>query len=257
MDLDFLAEIYHAFSGSDTTLLCTVTPTRDELDAHIVYVHSVLEMYPLKKPLLTLRSKTMLHYLHSLRVGTMFSDLMKGEHEILEHLQLHSLVAAGLLHDYGKIQIPDAILNKPGSHEPREREKMKSHNRLTYASVELAELERDFFPYLREIAILHHPYPRHSQRRKEERRELDIMVEPGQRNGRERRGSERREYNIFVERAGQLLALCDKYDALCSRRDYKEAFPASQVREELGKFFADETEKIEYLVERYPSPVGE
>lgn len=40
---------------------------------------------------------------------------------------LHQLVTGGLLHDIGKVQVNDAILNKPGSLDTEEWEEMKRH----------------------------------------------------------------------------------------------------------------------------------
>jgi HD-GYP domain-containing protein (c-di-GMP phosphodiesterase class II) len=40
---------------------------------------------------------------------------------------LRTLARAGLLHDVGKIGIPDAILNKPGSLDPHEWTIIKRH----------------------------------------------------------------------------------------------------------------------------------
>ena len=45
-------------------------------------------------------------------------------------LQLRAIEAAALLHDVGKLAIPEHILNKPGSLTPAEFERMKSHARI-------------------------------------------------------------------------------------------------------------------------------
>jgi HD-GYP domain-containing protein (c-di-GMP phosphodiesterase class II) len=50
-----------------------------------------------------------------------------GQELGLEESQLQNLEVAGLLHDIGKVGIPDAILRKPGKLDPREYELMKKH----------------------------------------------------------------------------------------------------------------------------------
>ena len=41
--------------------------------------------------------------------------------------QIHAIEAASLLHDMGKLAVPEYILNKPGKLTPAEFEKMKLH----------------------------------------------------------------------------------------------------------------------------------
>ncbi|HME05405.1 MAG TPA: HD domain-containing phosphohydrolase, partial [Bryobacteraceae bacterium] len=60
----------------------------------------------------------------------------------LDELQLEALRAAALLHDVGKIAVPDYIISKPGRLTPEEFEKMKTH---TIVGAEI--VEQIGFPY--------------------------------------------------------------------------------------------------------------
>ena len=58
-----------------------------------------------------------------------YSSLPK---ELKEQVDLPSLQEAAMLHDYGKILIPDEILNKKGALTEEEKEIMKLHSELGY-----------------------------------------------------------------------------------------------------------------------------
>ena len=61
---------------------------------------------------------------------------------VREDATLHAVEAASLLHDMGKLAIPDNILNKPGRLTPSEFEKMKLH-----AAIGADILSAIHFPY--------------------------------------------------------------------------------------------------------------
>ncbi len=65
-----------------------------------------------------------------------------GEILNLNEDEIQSLTAGALLHDIGKLGVPDHILNKPGRLTPAEMEKMKIHS-----TVGAAILEKIDFPY--------------------------------------------------------------------------------------------------------------
>jgi HD-GYP domain-containing protein (c-di-GMP phosphodiesterase class II) len=113
------------------------------------------------------------------------------------------------LHDIGKVGIPDAILLKPGPLTAEEWVEMKRHTE--YGTRALAEAEarlgtNSFLEVAREIIESHHErwagggYPR------------GIAGEA-------------------IPRSGRLMAIADVYDALISKRSYKEAFSHEQARE--------------------------
>jgi putative two-component system response regulator len=101
------------------------------------------------------------------------------------------------MHDVGKIGIPDHILLKPGGFTPEEWEIMKGH-----AAMGAKILGNSKSPYLKmgaEIALNHHE-------------RWDGGGYPHGKNGE----------NIPL--AARIMNICDIYDALRSKRPYKEAF---------------------------------
>jgi diguanylate cyclase (GGDEF)-like protein/putative nucleotidyltransferase with HDIG domain len=69
----------------------------------------------------------------------------------LSEAEIEALKAGALLHDIGKLAVPDYILNKPGSLTPAEFDKMKVH---TIVGAEI--LERVGFPYPVVPVVRHH-----------------------------------------------------------------------------------------------------
>ncbi|WP_171684973.1 HD-GYP domain-containing protein [Paenibacillus planticolens] len=77
------------------------------------------------KHLTVLKSKDVLTYEHSLRVGQIAIYL--ADHLQFSELEQSRLVSGCYLHDIGKLYVPDEILNKPGSLNDDEWEMMKLH----------------------------------------------------------------------------------------------------------------------------------
>ena len=111
-----------------------------------------------------------------------------------------ALVAAAPMHDLGKIAIDDKILRKPGSFTPDEFEVMKTHAETGAAIVEnlLAEIESpDFVDIAKNVACFHH----------------------------ERFDGSGYPYGLFganIPFEARIMALADVYDALVSKRCYKD-----------------------------------
>lgn len=135
---------------------------------------------------------------------------------------VETIARAAALHDVGKVGIPDAILLKPGKLTAAEFAVMKSHTEL---GAELLEgLIQDYGSYSMismgaEVARCHHE-------------RWDGSGYPAGLNGRE------------IPLSARIVAICDVYDALTSRRVYKDAWTheetAATMRAESGKHFDPE-----------------
>jgi putative two-component system response regulator len=112
------------------------------------------------------------------------------------------------LHDIGKVGIPDRILLKPGRFEPHEFEIMKSHCKLGRDAIQHAEnqlgLEVGFLKYAKEIAYSH-------------QEKWDGSGYPEGLAG------------DAIPISARLMAVADVYDALISRRVYKEGMTHAQA----------------------------
>jgi diguanylate cyclase (GGDEF)-like protein/putative nucleotidyltransferase with HDIG domain len=138
--------------------------------------------------------------------------------------ELEALHAAALLHDIGKLAVPEHIISKPGRLTPEEFEKMKIH---TLVGAEI--LERVRFPYpVVPIVRAHHEkwdgsgYP------------LGL------------RGAE-------IPIGARILSAVDYLDALASDRQYRRALPLKDVMQKLnaesGKSF--DPRVVDVLQKRY------
>ena len=149
---------------------------------------------------------------HINRVGEYCSHLARWagcEEGYVEEIRM-----ASKMHDVGKLGVPDAILLKPGRFNEDEFEKMKRH---TIMGGKI--LEGSSSPLLQmahRIALSHHEHYDGNGYPKGLKGE-DIPLE------------------------GRITSICDAFDAMCSKRVYKEAYPLDKVfgiiREELGKQF--------------------
>ena len=130
----------------------------------------------------------------------------------LNESDLHALQAASLLHDIGKLAVPEHIISKPGRLTPEEFEKMKIH---PVVGAEI--LERVQFPYpVVPIVAAHH----------------EKWDGTGYPNGLSREQ---------IPVGARILAAVDCLDALASDRQYRRALPLDEamamVKEQSGRSF--------------------
>lgn len=112
------------------------------------------------------------------------------------------------LHDIGKVGIPDRILLKPGKLTPEEFEIMKTHTTLGRDAIVTAErrlgVNVDFLTYAKEVACSHQEKWNGS-------------------------GYPEGLAGDAIPISARLMAVGDVYDALISRRPYKEPMPHNQA----------------------------
>lgn len=168
-------------------------------------------------------------------VSILVDELRKDRQRKYEDPFYDALVSAAPMHDLGKIAINDEILRKPGKFTPEEFEEMKTHPEKGAAIVEnlLSQIEVPAFVNIaRNVACFHHE-------------RYDGRGYPRGLSGE----------NIPFE--ARVMAVADVYDALVSKRCYKEKFSfedafdiiakgmGSQFDPSLWKCFYNCREKLE------------
>jgi len=138
--------------------------------------------------------------------------------------ELEALRAAAMLHDIGKLAVPEHILNKPGRLTPEEFEKVKIH---TVVGAEI--LERVKFPYpVVPIVLSHHE-------------RWDGSGYPHGLKGEE------------IPMGARILSAVDCLDALAADRHYRAALPLDEAMEHVagqsGKSF--DPDVVEVLQKHY------
>jgi len=128
--------------------------------------------------------------------------------------EVENMGYAALMHDVGKIGIPDCILLKPGKLEPREWKIMKEHT--TIGAQILQNADAEFIKMAEIIALTHH----------------EKWDGSGYPQGLRSSG---------IPLAGRIVAISDVFDALTSKRPYKVAYPFEEsieiIKESSGTHF--------------------
>lgn len=135
---------------------------------------------------------------HSQRVSEF--SVAVGRHMGLAAEQIHRLRIGALLHDIGKIGIPDIILSKPGRLTNAELDEMKKHPAIGAGIMKNVRLLHDELPALAE----HHEH-------------MDGSGYPN--------GLIGDQISLF----GRIVAVSDVFDALTSDRPYRSALDVEEV----------------------------
>ncbi len=141
---------------------------------------------------------------HSSRVASYSAGIAKRAGYTRK--QVDDIYMMGLLHDVGKIGVPDAIINKPAKLTDEEFESIKNH------------------PVMGARILT----------RIKEMPELSI----GARWHHERYGGGGYPDNLKgdeIPREARIIAIADAYDAMSSRRSYRDVLPQKTIREEIEK----------------------
>lgn len=132
--------------------------------------------------------------------------LSLGKRVGLTEYQLGNLKLLALLHDMGKIGIPDRILFKTFILTPSEWKKMKEHSRIGYR---MAKNIPDFFPIAREI-LYHHEH-------------WDGTGYPEGLKGED------------IPLLSRIISIIDAYDVMQSRRSYKGPISKTKALKEIER----------------------
>jgi HD-GYP domain-containing protein (c-di-GMP phosphodiesterase class II) len=190
-----------------------------------------------------------------------FEEWAKGRNLSLQDMEMQKdvLRMAAMLHDVGKVAISDLILKKPARLTIDEFEIMKSH---TYMGARLfRDVQSDFEEMAGSVALNHHEkwdgtgYPGHID-------PISGKTLPGHEGP---DGQPRRKKGDEIPLFGRIVAVADVYDALCSRRSYKEPWDEARILEEMrqssGKHFDPEVidaffsclDVLKSIAKRYPN----
>jgi PAS domain S-box-containing protein len=142
---------------------------------------------------------------------------------------IEDLCLSSILHDVGKVGIEDSILLKPGKLSPEEFERIKQHARLGGEALRVVDREiqeESFLTIGKEVAYFHHE-------------RWDGTGYPAGKKGPE------------IPLSARIVALADVYDALTTRRTYKEGVAHEEamkiITEERGTHF--DPEVVDVFVE--------
>lgn len=145
-------------------------------------------------PLLTLKEFDQYTTTHALNVSVLAMGL--AEFMGLSPREVRAYGVAGMLHDLGKVRVPKDILTKPGKLTPEEWALMRSH---TVEGARLIMQSDQHLDVAALVAFEHH-----------------IMINGG--------GYPDRYYRCDCHRASSLVHVCDVYDALRTKRPYRDAW---------------------------------
>jgi len=145
---------------------------------------------------------------HSERVALISRWLAErlAEREPLEEEQIHRIYLAGLLHDIGKIGIDEAVLRKNGKLTPEERACVCRHPSIGASILRGIKQMRDIVPGVQS----------HHER-------VDGKGYPDGLKGDE------------ISLTGKIVQLADSFDAMTSRRTYRDAMSVEHAVEEIRK----------------------
>ena len=165
-------------------------------------------------PLLQLKEFDEYTTTHSLNVSVLTMALAESLGLATDDVRTFGI--AGLLHDLGKVNVPQDILNKPGKLTDQEREVMQQHP--TDGAKLIIESGRRL-DLAAAVAHEHH-----------------IMI-----NG---HGYPKRHYGRDCHKASKLVHVCDVFDALRTRRPYRDAWESTKaltyIEERAGTEFEPE-----------------
>lgn len=192
-------------------------------------VNDILGKDSISADLIDLRSFDDYTYHHSVNVAV-FSVLV-GRKMGLKEKELKNICQAGLCHDLGKSRLPESILNKPDRLTDEEFAEVKKHSEYSH---EIISADVNIPAVVKQAVLYHHEnengsgYPH---------------------------GKEGKDLNIYTK----IIHAVDVYDALTSKRPYKDPYEPADAFEYLkgGKGILFNADVVDALVNVIPAyPVG-
>jgi len=139
-----------------------------------------------------------------------YMNAYRNRDKRLDESFVDDMALSSVLHDIGKVGISDSILQKPGKLSKPEFDSIKEHTIIAGEALKEYKGRKDFLAMGREIATSHHE-------------KWDGSGYPRQLEGEE------------IPLSARIVSLCDTYDALVSKRPYKEAYSHEKALEIIKK----------------------
>ena len=143
---------------------------------------------------------------HSYRVA-LYTTMLANKLGVTDQATLDKYYNIGLLHDIGKISIPDAILTKPGKLTPDEFETIKSHAQEGYKILKDVKIQED----IADGAHYHHE-------------RYDGTGYPDGLFGKD------------IPLVARIIAVADAFDAMSSTRSYRKKLPLDYIAKEIETY---------------------
>lgn len=188
----------------DEDLLRVLKSAEDALYKHKIIENEGMRGNTINTIINTLHEKNPREEQHSKRVSQLCQSI--GRALSLSEIEVSKLKVVGLLHDIGKIAIEEGILNKPGKLSEDEWEQIKRHPDIGYrilsTSYEMSELA--------DSILAHHE-------------RWDGTGYPKGLKG------------DTIPRISRIIALADSYDAMISKRPYRNSLSEKEALLEIQK----------------------
>ncbi len=143
---------------------------------------------------------------HSYRVA-LYTTMLANKMGVTDQATLDKYYNIGLLHDIGKISIPDAILTKPGKLTSEEFNVIKSHAQEGYKILKDVKIQEDI------AAGAHHHHERY-----------DGTGYPDGLMGKD------------IPLVARIIAVADAFDAMSSTRSYRKKLPLDYIAKEIETY---------------------
>lgn len=158
--------------------------------------NTIIELFDMLYNMRTITDSVYAHCLNVSLISRMIGRWLK-----LQPHDLDVLTIAGLLHDIGKLKIPEEILNKPGFLSDEEFALVRQHPKYGY---EILKNQPDMDPRIKKTALMHH----------------ERCDGSGYPTGLS---------EDFIENFAMIVAIADVYDAMTAARSYRAPLCPFQV----------------------------